>query len=173
MIYAHGPAGYIVSKVLYSGFKKSNVSKNQFVFWGIFGAIAPDFDLLYYYTIGMGGGGHHDYFTHYPVFWFYFMFLSVWFVIITRNKSRYAALAFIFILNGFIHTILDTVAGNTMLWLVPFSYMPVYGMEKFLPWSENVTEIIIVVFAYLIWLINSIKTILLKINKHVTKYRSI
>lgn len=173
MIYAHGPAGYIVSKLLYSGFKKSNVSKNLFIFWGIFGAIAPDFDLLYYYTIGMCGVSHHEYFTHFPILWFYFMFISLLLIIITKNTSHYAAFAFIFTLNALIHMILDTVAGDTMLWSIPFSYIPVYGMKKYLLWNEDLSEIIIILLAYFIWLINSIKSLYLKINKHLSKYSNI
>ncbi|MEI8187177.1 MAG: metal-dependent hydrolase [Chlorobiaceae bacterium] len=169
MIIAHAPAGYIVSKLLFKRFLKCNVSYNFFIAWGMIGAIAPDFDLLYYYPIDHQQHYHHEYFTHFPLFWLSLVMISVMWLLSAKNQSQHAALTFIFTLNGFIHMVLDTIAGEFMLWLAPFSHRSVFGLDKYLPWSRGFSELFIILIALYLWKNKYIKTVLSKLDTQVSK----
>ncbi len=159
---AHAPAGYIVSKLLYSRFIKSKVSYNLFIFWGIVGATAPDFDLLYYYTFGHPKHTHHEYFTHFPIFWLSLLLISVVWLKLANNNSQNAPLAFIFTINGFIHMILDSINGEFLLfWLAPFSFYTLY-IDPYLPWNDGTLELFTILWALYLWKKNEINQLLSK-----------
>jgi hypothetical protein len=123
MTFGHLSAGYITSKLLFKEFKHQAVFSKAFMFWGMFGSIAPDFDILYYYTTKHTLINHHQYFTHFPIFWLALLLISLFWLRLHHHRSQNPASAFIFTFNGFIHTVLDTVTGD-ILWLAPFLSKP-------------------------------------------------
>ena len=159
MILAHFPAGYIASKLLFPRFKKTGVSVNTFLFWNIFGAVAPDLDMFYFYFIDHGRHHHHTYFTHFPIVWFSLLMISIFWFQLAKNRIK-PSLAFVFSLGGCIHIILDTLAGD-IWWLAPFLdkpfalatvpavYQP-WWLNFFLHWSFGF-EILIFVCAIYLW----------------------
>jgi hypothetical protein len=65
MIFAHAPAGYILTRILQ---KKLNTKKH--LIWGIVASITPDLDLIYKkYFDPIVGRNHREYITHTPFFW--------------------------------------------------------------------------------------------------------
>lgn len=117
MFIAHAPAGYIVSRLLSPVFERAGASYRPFVLLGMLGAIAPDFDLLWFVFIDHKQHDHHSYLTHFPITWLLAMVLSLLWL---RRHRAAGALAFSFSLGGFSHMILDTVTGG-IRWLAPFS----------------------------------------------------
>jgi len=118
MKFGHLPAGYIASKLLFKSFKKRTISYNSFIFLGLLGAVAPDFDLIYMAVVEDYQYDHHKYFTHLPVFWLGLLLISVVWLSLSNNLDKNPSLAFIFCFNGFIHMILDTFTGP-VFWLAP------------------------------------------------------
>lgn len=88
------------------------------MFWGPLGAIAPDFDMIYYYTKDDNQNNHHTYITHLPIFWLGLLLISLLWLRRDKNKSRGPTLAFIFSFSGLIHLVLDTFTGP-VYWLAP------------------------------------------------------
>lgn len=111
MITAHLPSGY----VLYRATK----SPERLVFWAcILGAIAPDFDLIWFYLIDDRAFHHHRYWVHAPGFWL--MVLAVLTPVAWRLPAAYKRAVFWFMAAWFMHMCLDTIVGDIM-WLWPFS----------------------------------------------------
>jgi hypothetical protein len=127
MIFAHLPAGYVTARLLQKRMHVSDVAWKTFLVAGLLGSVAPDFDLLYYFIIDQQRHHHHTYFTHFPVFWISLLAVSCLWYRFASNK-RWATLAVIFSLNGFIHLILDSVAGN-IRWLAPWDFQR-YALTK-------------------------------------------
>lgn len=120
MIFGHLPAGYITSKLLLRKCYNDSINPGAFMFWGLFGAIAPDIDLLYYLLIDSfkPRNHHHTYVTHLPIFWLTLLLISVFWLLLQRNRGKNQATFFIFVLNGFIHIVLDTLTGH-LFWIAP------------------------------------------------------
>jgi len=138
MIIAHLPAGYITSKILYPRFQSRGCSLKSFFWSGIFGSIAPDLDLVYFYLIDRRQHHHHTYWVHFPIVWFSMLILSVIWIASVRSVSR-AALLLIFSLNGFLHMLLDSVVGD-IWWGAPFSDKPFSFFTvpaRYNPWWLN------------------------------------
>lgn len=151
MHYAHLPAGYIASKLLFRKFEKSPVKFNRFVFFGMVGAITPDLDLLYYFLVDQKQHHHHGYFTHFPLLWLSFLFISIVWLQLDNNRHQSPALAFIFTCNGFLHMILDTIVG-TISWLEPFVQVyPPTNLEKYMPWDSRYLELFVFLWALYLW----------------------
>jgi hypothetical protein len=147
MIYAHLPAGYITSRLLFGKFEKHKVSYDWFRFWGMIGAIAPDFDLFYFFFIDENRFHHHEYITHFPLFWLALLLLSVEWMQIDRCRRQMPVLAVIFTLNGFIHMILDTLVGS-LHWLAPFGTPDqLFSLQPYNPVSKGFLEYFIFLFA--------------------------
>ena len=121
MHFAHLPAGYITSKILFRRFHKTPEGYKLFMFCGMAGAIAPDFDILYDFLFDNSQGNHHEYFTHIPAFWLSLLLISLLWLLLDKNSSPGPSSAVVFTLGGFIHMILDTCTGP-IFWLAPFSY---------------------------------------------------
>ena len=51
MVIGHLPAGYIFSKLGYLKFRDDISNYRKFMFWGVFGSIAPDLDMFYFHLI--------------------------------------------------------------------------------------------------------------------------
>jgi hypothetical protein len=123
MTFGHLSAGYITSKLLFKEFEHKSVYYKAFMFWGMLGAIAPDIDMLYYFTNKHTFLTHHQYYTHFPIFWLALLLISLFWLQLHHHRNQNPAAAFIFTFNGFIHTILDTVTGE-IWWLAPFVNKP-------------------------------------------------
>jgi len=117
MIIAHAPAGIILSTWLQRKFEKSNPSYRQLLI-GTLGAVAPDFDMIYFYLLDQRQHHHHTYWTHYPVFWLVLAVLSyAW--LGNRNKLVY----WCFFVNIYLHLLLDSIVGD-IWWLAPWLDKP-------------------------------------------------
>ena len=144
---AHLAAGYITSRLLDGRFEKHTVSSNLFRFWSMVGSIAPDFDLFYFFFMDDTPGHHHEYITHFPLFWFALLMLSVEWMQLDRCRSQKPVLAVIFTLNGFIHMILDTCTGN-VFWLAPFVTPNLgFSFKPYIPISQGFLEYFIFLWA--------------------------
>jgi hypothetical protein len=155
MIIAHLPAGYILSKLTYKRFKSHINNYRAFMVWGLFGAIAPDMDLLYYHLIDHRRTLHHKYFSHYPICWLIFIIIAIGLFTLKATRKTFGYYSLIFATSGFLHLILDTVVGN-IWWFAPFIDRPfslVTMPQRFHPWWLNMMlhwsfaiELIIVAF---------------------------
>ncbi|NTU88259.1 MAG: metal-dependent hydrolase, partial [Chlorobiaceae bacterium] len=47
MVLGHLPVGYIISKMLFRTINARQATYRTFMFWGLFGSIAPDTDMIY------------------------------------------------------------------------------------------------------------------------------
>ena len=169
MIFAHLPAGYIASKLLYDKFEKHKVSYQSFSYWGMIGSIAPDFDLFYYYTIDQSRHYHHEYVTHLPVFWLSLLVISITWLILESNQKQNPTLAVIFTLNGFIHLILDTITGK-IFWLTPFiSPDKSFTLKPYLLLNQYTLELLVFVAAICLWKKNVILENIARLNKIIFK----
>jgi len=159
MFVAHLPAGYIASKLLFRRCDPMEISYPAFMLAGMLGAIAPDFDLAWFYLIDQRQTDHHGYFTHYPAFWLSLLAVSwVWYGEAERRGS--VALWCNFSLNGFLHLCLDSIVGGIQ-WLAPFdhqSYSLVTVAAVHKPWWLNflvhwtmLLEAAIVLWALYLW----------------------
>ncbi|MBS1170355.1 MAG: hypothetical protein H6R01_1273 [Burkholderiaceae bacterium] len=122
MILGHLPAGYVVAKRLHRRFADSSVSWRALLLASLLGAVAPDFDFLYYYTFGQQRYHHHAYVTHYPLFWGALLLGAIVSHRLARDRL-WASLGVVFTFNAFIHLCLDSFAGS-IRWLAPFAYEP-------------------------------------------------
>jgi hypothetical protein len=159
MFIGHAPSGYIMVSLLLKKFPASNISTTICLATGIFGALAPDLDLLYFFLVDHRQHLHHSYVTHFPLFWLGLLSLSAaWLGL--ANKNKYAALAFIFCLGGFVHMILDTIVGG-IWWFAPFidrsfslfkvsSYYKPWWLNFILHWSFGL-EFCLWIWAFLIY----------------------
>ena len=161
MTFGHLSAGYITSKLLFKGFEHKSVYSKAFMFWGLFGSIAPDFDILYYFLLDHTFPNHHQYFSHLPLFWLTFLLMSLFWLQLHHHRNQNPASAFIFTLNGFIHTILDTVTGE-IWWLAPFVNKPFSlaaersEIPNFTDWTFSI-ELFLILWALSLWVNNSMR----------------
>lgn len=134
MIIAHAPAGYLISK----GLQSRGLSARGVVTAGVLGALAPDFDMFYFYLWDNRQHHHHTYWTHYPIVWISLLLLSLAWIYLS-GKSKTALLFFVFCLSGFLHLILDSLVGDVW-WFAPFVDKP-YALftikAQFTPWWLN------------------------------------
>lgn len=123
MIIGHLPAGYILAKLShrYSATRIGNY--RAFMSWGIFGAMAPDLDMLYFHLIDHGRTHHHKYFPHFPLIWFALIVLSACLFTRKTRRSTIGCYSLIFSVSGFMHLILDSIVGD-IWWLAPYVDQP-------------------------------------------------
>lgn len=135
MFIAHAPAGYIMATSLVKRAKNVSASAIAVIAVGVFGAIAPDVDILYFYLIDNRQTHHHKYITHLPIFWLAMLVISiVWLYLYKNKKSPFLILTFS--LGGLLHVILDSLTGG-IRWFAPFidkSYPLVVIPAAFKPW---------------------------------------
>jgi LexA-binding, inner membrane-associated putative hydrolase len=162
MIFGHLPAGYITSKLLSGKLNNCPFFYKTFMFWGFFGAVAPDTDLLY--SLLIDHAYHHNYVTHFPIFWLTLLLISLLRLPLDKTWSKIPASCFIFTLNGFIHLILDTITGH-ILWLAPFRNEQFSlitessgGAHYFTQWGFCL-ELFLIFWALFLWLTSSIREI--------------
>ncbi len=150
MHFAHLPAGYVTSKLFLKKFEKRKVTAKAFIRWGMFGAIAPDLDFIYY-LIDHGRQHHHQYYTHFPVVWVVLLLLSLLALLFDFNRGQATALAFIFAFNGLIHTLLDTIVGYVLIF-APFADMDEpFTLAHYFPWDAGFLELFLILWAMYLW----------------------
>ena len=119
MFIAHAPAGYLLFKVF------TRRTQHSISLWltGLFFAVAPDFDLIWFYVFSDRAIPHHEYVTHWPVFWL--AFFGGAFVIgallrkATWRRPLVAGLGCVML-----HLVLDSIAAE-IFWFAPFSSMQI------------------------------------------------
>ncbi len=116
MLIAHIPTGIIITSII---IKKHKVKEENRFLWfsGITSSFLPDVDLFYFYLID-SSQHHHKLFPHIPLFWLCILLPTI--IYAEAKKSQLLLLASsLFLLNIFIHLLMDTVAGH-IWWLYPF-----------------------------------------------------
>jgi len=159
MFIAHLPAGYLLGDWLHARIAPPTLTRARFIGWGLFGAIAPDLDLIYFYAFDHRQTHHHRYASHWPMLWIAVLLLSLLWRS-RRTGPSAAACALVFALSGLLHLVLDTLVGD-IWWLAPFSdrsfalatvpalYSP-WWLNFFLHWSFGF-ELAITVWAVVVW----------------------
>lgn len=117
MFVAHLPVGYLSARALPARWQDRGTLGAA-----LLGSVFPDVDLLYFYwPLEWGGGGrqvhHHAYWTHIPFFWLAAL-LAVPPVLYAWRRDRAALLSLLFLGNGVVHLVLDSLVGSVM-WLYP------------------------------------------------------
>ena len=140
MITAHAPSGYIFARQLIARWRYMQglpISVRAAILIAVIGALAPDFDMLYFYLVDAGRTHHHRYFTHWPIIWLSLTGLSALAFRFSRSVRAFSAL--LFCSGAFLHLILDTLVGD-IWWLAPFQDKP-YALftvpARFSPWWLN------------------------------------
>lgn len=158
MILGHLPAGYVLSKLSYYRFYNFVDSYRTYLFWGIFGSVAPDLDMFYFHFIDHRHTNHHKYVSHYPIVWVTLIAISLFMSKFTR--VRHGIYVAIFSLSGFVHIILDSIVGDVW-WFAPYVDHPfsiATVTARYHPWWINFIihwsfflEIMIFIWALWIW----------------------
>ncbi len=131
MLIAHAPVGYLFGTAL-----RRWSSVPRLVPAAVAGALAPDLDMLLFLadpTIH-----HHAWPTHWPVVWLGLAAAAARGLVSPASRTP-ALLVLMFAANGFLHLILDTVAGDVQ-WLAPLSergWSLVRVTRRFEPWWLN------------------------------------
>lgn len=106
MLIAHLPSGYVLGRAL--------KLRGPLLAATVFGAIAPDLDMFWFYLIDDGRVHHHRYWTHIPAVWALIGIAAL------ALPKRFRQLAFAFLAGVALHIVLDSLAGDIM-WAWPFS----------------------------------------------------
>ena len=118
MLIGHLPAGYLAASPLLDRLSVPARDRRALLGIALAGSVAPDLDLLYFYTLG-GDLHHHALVPHWPLFWL--ALTAVGLVVATLRKSRFLALATAFGGGAALsHLVLDSIAG-AVRWGAPFS----------------------------------------------------
>jgi len=138
MFIAHLPSGYILSVSLLKRIRRAPVRASGVILSGMVGAIAPDFDLFYFYLVDHRQVHHHTYITHWPLLWMASSALvGLWARLSPTSQVAWSAL--VFCLGGIVHVLLDSIAGD-IWWGAPFvdrAYALVTVKATFEPWWLN------------------------------------
>ena len=110
MFIAHLPAGYLLAKTI----RLRTPGRKAVMTAALLGAIAPDLDLFYFYTLDGRQHHHHSYWTHYPSVWFALMLLA-WGASRIKPWSTGGTWLLIFSMSGFLHLLLDFIVGDIPL----------------------------------------------------------
>lgn len=113
MLIAHLPAGYILGSAA-----RQRSAAPRFRIATLIGSVLPDFDMVYFFLTG-GKIHHHDYITHWPLFWL--AIAAVVLPAIARLVPTWLLTAAVFFAAVMLHVIMDTVAAP-ILWLAPFDW---------------------------------------------------
>ncbi len=159
MFIAHLPSGYIMARVFYKKINTVPCSWCWFLFFCLFGAIAPDLDLIYFYLWDQQAHHHHRYWSHYPIIWFGLVVLMC-FLQKFFSAKNIVLYVFVFFLCGCLHLLLDSVVGD-IWWAAPFVDQP-FALATvpavFSPWWLNfivhwsfLLEILITGWAVYLW----------------------
>jgi inner membrane protein len=122
MFIGHLPAGYMLTRAMWSRLDKMGIPKpdrRPLLFVGLVASVFPDIDLLYFYLVDNRQHLHHSYWTHLPFYWLVMGVLGLSFISFSRQKWLLPYLL-VAEANLFLHCFLDTIVGK-IWWLYPFS----------------------------------------------------
>ena len=115
MLIAHLPAGYLLGRVAQT---VENKTGRALIASGMLGSFAPDFDMLYFHFVDHRQTPHHQYVTHWPLFW---LLLSVVLAGVSFWRDQYRLSVVVTFCSGaMLHMVMDSVAAP-IHWLAPFS----------------------------------------------------
>ncbi|MGL4489705.1 MAG: metal-dependent hydrolase [Rhizobiaceae bacterium] len=115
MLIAHLPSGYIFGSFA----RKLLPNKGRAVMAAaLLGSFAPDFDMLYFHLIDARQINHHDYFTHWPLFWL--MTGLILFALVRSTRPSLVPIVIVFSAATLMHMMLDSFAAP-IHWLAPFA----------------------------------------------------
>lgn len=138
MFIAHIPSGYIMAVGIVEHMKGLALKPAHVIAAGIFGAIAPDLDMAYFYLVDHRQTHHHKYATHWPLLWIFLLAVAFAWLAVSKRKKP-ALLSIIIFLGCVLHVILDSVVGD-IWWFAPFIDKP-YALftvsAVFKPWWLN------------------------------------
>ena len=120
MIIAHLPAGYLAARRL----QKQKHDTTAFCAL-LLGSLFPDFDMLYFYTIGQTQIHHHRYITHIPAYYAGAGTVTGT-ALLLLNKTRLLKWLVFFLAGVMLHLALDSFVG-WIYWLKPFSDAKIGG----------------------------------------------
>lgn len=103
MFIAHLPAGYLLARL-------SNASK-LFMIGVLIGSVAPDLDIMWFYSVDGGTIHHHEYLTHRPIFWTLLLVIVGFFRLPFLQGLG---------VGGLVHMLLDSIVGR-ITWAWPLS----------------------------------------------------
>lgn len=110
MLIAHLPSGYLLARAARArGLAMAAV---------LSGAVAPDFDMLWFHLIDHRAFHHHKYWVHAPGFWG--MLALVALPLIRALRPSLFTPALLFLAAVFLHLFLDSLGGGIM-WLWPLT----------------------------------------------------
>ncbi|WP_421917442.1 zinc dependent phospholipase C family protein [Mesorhizobium sp.] len=113
MLIAHLPSGYILGAFAQDGRQPGSAIMAA----ALVGSVAPDFDMFYFHFVDGGRTHHHDYITHWPLFWAASGLIAL--ALARWCAPRQLAVVATFFVAAMLHMVLDTVASPIM-WLMPF-----------------------------------------------------
>ena len=157
MLTAHLPSGYVLAKVI-------GRTGPWVMGAALLGAVAPDFDMLWFYFVDQGQTHHHRFWPHIPAIWLAIAII-IWpmarHLPARRLPARQYQAVAIFLAAVALHLLLDSLAGGIM-WLWPINdrllhlvtVPPRYGhwvLNFILHWTF-LAEISIWIAAAVIWL---------------------
>lgn len=122
MFIAHAPSGYLLATQFVDRARTLPVRASVAVAAGVIGALASDFDMLWFYLVDARQTHHHKYISHWPVLWLSLLLLALLWRH-TRPLSAGAAVLGIFSAGGLLHMVLDSVVGD-IWWFAPFIDRP-------------------------------------------------
>ena len=132
MLIAHLPSGYLLGAVSQ---RLAKTKTRTLMAAALFGSVAPDFDMLYFYLFDGRRTHHHTYFTHWPLFW-----LAIFAVLLLasrRSPKVQVPVAAAFSAGTMLHMVLDSIAAP-MHWLMPF--------------DDHMIELVTIPAAYANWI---------------------
>lgn len=119
MIFAHGPAGLLVTEATKKLWSKKihNKKISKYILLGAFFALAVDFDLFFTWLVD-ASHSHHEYVTH----TIFLPLLGLIPYVIARllKNEKLKAISIIYSISTFSHLLLDSIPG-TIMWLYPYS----------------------------------------------------
>lgn len=122
MFIAHLPAGYILTKIMPPKHKPAGLWAT-----GLFFAVAPDLDLVYFYLFSAQKIPHHAYVSHWPLLWLVLAGV-VFVVLLLLGKRAWRPYIGVGLANALLHLMLDSVAAE-IYWLAPFSFQYINLVE--------------------------------------------
>lgn len=117
MIFAHGPAGFLIAKVTSKTQLFAKLTTWKLFAIGFLGGIFPDIDLFYYYLVD-ATESHRTFLTHAPLPYLILLLLAALFYKATKQPKTLYAVVFSF--GALSHLVTDSLSSK-LGWLQPFS----------------------------------------------------
>jgi inner membrane protein len=114
---AHLPAGYLATRALRRGL--TGLSHGRLLAVGLVCSVLPDLDLAWFYLVDDRQTEHHEYVTHWPLFWAGAAAL-LWVVPWGQRRPAAHAAICVGLTCLLLHMVLDSFAAS-IFWLAPFS----------------------------------------------------